>query len=73
MQLLVRNRASYISLIRKHPDGLPNRLEPFDKWVATWNEPNIHSYEDYFRNGETRKQEMFMPDCPRSKAALDFV
>ena len=31
--LTMRLRASYISLIKKHPKGIPNRLERYDKWV----------------------------------------
>ena len=52
MRLLARgNRAGYISLIRKHPAGIVNRLQVYDGWVASWKDPHIHSYYDYFYNG----------------------
>jgi hypothetical protein len=52
MRLLVRiNRAGYISLIKKYPNGLPNRLQHFDTWVASWKDPHIRTYHDYFLNG----------------------
>ena len=58
-----RIKANYISLIRKYPKGMPNRLEEFDKWAASWNQPHINNYYDYFLNGETQQHEMWMPDC----------
>jgi len=68
-----KSRAMFISLIKKHPKGISNRLEPFDKWVAGWKTPPIDSYYDYYRNAETREHEMWIPDCPKSRTALDLV
>jgi len=56
MHLIINNsRATYISLIKKCPKGVPSRLEHYDRWVAGWKEQNVHTYYDYFHNGETRK------------------
>lgn len=74
MRLLARgNRAGYISLIRKHPAGIVNRLQVYDGWVASWKDPHIHSYYDYFYNGETRTHDMYMPNCARAKALEDSL
>jgi hypothetical protein len=53
--LLHLNKATSISLIKKYPNGLPNRLQQHDDWVKSWKDPHIHTYYDYFYNGEVRK------------------
>ena len=49
--LTIKNKWTYISLIKKYPKGIPNRLEKYDKWVASWKTPPINTYYDYFKNG----------------------
>ena len=73
MQLSRKPRAMFISLIKKHPRGIENRLQHFDRWVVGWKTPPINSYYDYYHNGETGKHRMWVPDCPKSKMALDLV
>ena len=73
MQLSRKSRAMFISLIKKHPRGIENRLQHFDKWVLGWNTPPINSYYDHYRNGEAGEHEMWVPDCPKSRIALDLV
>lgn len=49
--LLSISQSMSISLIKKYKHGLPNRLQDFDDWVATWKDPHIHTYYDYYLNG----------------------
>jgi hypothetical protein len=67
IRLLKTARFSYLSIIKKHPNGLGNRLERFDDWTKTWNDPNIKTYHDYFHNGEIPKFDVTNPDCEASK------
>jgi hypothetical protein len=55
IRLLKGTREGYASIIKKYPKGLGHRMERFDQWTETWNDPNIHSYYDYFYNAETSK------------------
>ena len=68
---ITRLRANYISLIRKYPKGMKERLPHFDKWVQDWKDPNITTYYGVFLNQEQGKHEQYYPDCIKSKAAVD--
>ena len=71
MRLTGRIRATYISLIKKYPKGMEERLPHFDKWVLTWKNSNIQTYHEIYLNQEQGKHSYFFPDCAKSKAALD--
>ena len=71
--LLTINRATSISLIKKYRGGMPNRLQHYDEWVASWKDPHFPTYYDYFLIGETQQYDLFMPNCDKAKAAVDVV
>lgn len=70
MQLIRTARRNYVSIVRKYPDGLGNRMERFDEWTKTWNDPNVTSYYDFFYNFESRKFEAYIPDSDSAKNEL---
>lgn len=41
-----------ISIIKKYPKGLGNRMRKFDEWTLTANHPQVKTYYDYFYNLE---------------------
>lgn len=53
--LLKKVRFQYISIIKKHPRGVVDRMQRFDQWAQSWNDPNIKTYKDLFENGENPK------------------
>lgn len=54
-RLIYFARRGSAHLIKKYPNGLGNRMERFDEWTKTWNDPNITCYYDYFYNLENPK------------------
>ena len=55
LNLLKRSCFRYQSILQKYPNGLGHRMERFDQWTKTWNDPNFNTYYDYFYNGEVPK------------------
>ena len=69
-RLIYTARKGSAYLIKKYPNGLGNRMQLFDEWTKTWNDPNIKCYYDYFHNLENPRFQAFIPDSASSKNDL---
>lgn len=70
LRLIKISQRGYVSIIKKYPNGLGNRMERFDEWAKTWNNPQITSYYDYFYNGETKEFGVVIPDSENARNEL---
>lgn len=52
LRLIRQAQCGYISIVKKYPNGLGNRMERFDQWVKSWNDPHFSTYYDYYYNFE---------------------
>jgi hypothetical protein len=52
MKLMKPLAYGYVSIIKKYPEGLGNRMRRFDEWSLTGNHPSVRTYYDYFYNLE---------------------
>ena len=73
MRLIRLGGFGYVSIMKKYPAGLGNRMRRFDEWSLTGNHPQVRTYYDYFYAMETGHLNLVYPESQASKSDIDNV
>ena len=73
MRLMKMIGHGYVSIIKKYPNGLGNRMRKFDEWSLTGKHPEVQTYYDYFYILERDHLNLIFPESQASKSDIDNV